>query len=67
MVELPKAKVFIIGVYAGPCKPESVNDYMHDFIEDVKAITTTGVMLSGKRYNVALPDAFICDTPARAF
>lgn len=40
---------------------------MHDFIEDLKAITTTGVMLSGKQYNVALPDAFICDTPARAF
>lgn len=59
--------VFIIGVYAGPCKPESVNDYMHDFIEDLKAITITGVMLRGKQYNVVLPDAFICDTPARAF
>ncbi|KAG7506060.1 hypothetical protein JOB18_045880 [Solea senegalensis] len=40
---------------------------MHDFIEDLKAITTTGVMLSGKQYNIALPDAFICDTPAKAF
>ncbi|KAG7521915.1 hypothetical protein JOB18_009487 [Solea senegalensis] len=67
IVELPKAKVFIIGVYAGPCKPESVNNYIHDFIEDLKAITTTGVMLSGKQYNIALPDPFICDTPARAF
>ena len=26
IVELPKAKAFIIGLYAGPCKPESVND-----------------------------------------
>lgn len=67
IVELPQAKVFIISVYAGPCKPESVNDYMHDFIEDLKVITTTGVMLNGKHYNVTLPDAFICDTPARAF
>lgn len=67
IVELPKANVFIIGVYAGPCKPESVNNYMHDFIEDLKVITATGVTFNGKQYNVPLPDAFICDTPARAF
>ncbi|KAM7406389.1 hypothetical protein PAMP_000768 [Pampus punctatissimus] len=30
IVELPRAKVFIISIYAGPCKPESVNDYMHE-------------------------------------
>lgn len=67
IVELPKANVFIIGVYAGPCKPESVNDYMHDFIEDLKVVTRVGVTFNGKHYNVPLPDAFICDTPARAF
>lgn len=67
IVELPKANVFIIGVYAGPCKPESVNDFMHDFIEDLKVVTRVGVTFNGKHYNVPLPDAFICDTPARAF
>lgn len=67
IVELPKARVFIIGVYAGPCKPESVNDYMHDFTEDLKVVTVAGVTFNGKHYNVPLPDAFICDTPARAF
>lgn len=46
--ELPKPNVFIIGVYAGPRKLESVNHYMHDFTEDLKVITTTGANLSGK-------------------
>lgn len=59
--------MFIIGVYAGPYKPESVHDYMHDFIPDLKVIITTGVTFNGKLYNVPLLDAFICDTSARAF
>lgn len=42
IVELPQANVFMIGIYAGPCNPESVNNYMHDFIEDVKKVTKTG-------------------------
>lgn len=33
IIELPKA--FIVGVCADPSKPESVNDYMQDFIEDL--------------------------------
>lgn len=49
IVELPKAKVFIIGVYAGPCKPESVNDYMHDFIEDLKFLLFTGPVVLFQR------------------
>lgn len=67
IVELPQANVFMMGIYAGPCKPESVNDYMHDFIEDVKKVTKTGIVFNGKHFNVPLPDAFICDTPARAY
>lgn len=67
IVELPKSNVLIIGVYAGPCKLESVNDYMHDFVEDLKAITATGVTFNDKHYKVPLPDAFIHDTPARAY
>ncbi len=67
IVDMPNPNVFIIGVYAGPCKPESVNDYMHDFIEDLKVVTASGISFNGKHYNVPLPDAFICDTPARAF
>lgn len=36
-------------------------------IQDLKAITNEGLHYNGKHYNIALPDAFICDAPARAF
>lgn len=28
IVEVPQANVLIIGIYAGPSKPQLVNDYM---------------------------------------
>lgn len=65
--EFPKSGVFIIGLYAGVAKPDSVTKYLKEFIEDLKSITQEGLNYRGKHFNVALPDAFICDAPARAF
>ena len=65
--EFPTSDVFIIGLYAGPSKPPSVGEYLQDFIQDLKLITSEGIDFNGKHYNVSLPDAFICDAPARAF
>lgn len=65
--ELPRSNVIIIGLYAGQTKPNSVEDYLNDFIQDLKVITNEGLHYNGKHYSFALPDAFICDAPARAF
>ena len=65
--EIPTSEVFIIGLYAGKSKPPSVEEYLKDFVQDLKLVTSEGLDYNGKHYNVALPDAFICDAPARAF
>ena len=65
--EMPRSNVFIIGMYAGPSKPPSAGEYLNDFVQDLKLLTQKGLDYNGKHYNVALPDAFICDAPARAF
>ncbi|XP_056449900.1 uncharacterized protein LOC130385424 [Gadus chalcogrammus] len=65
--EIPTSDVFVVGLYAGPSKPPSVGEYLKDFIQDLKLITSEGFDYNGKHFNVALPDAFICDAPARAF
>lgn len=49
IVELPKANVFIIGVHAGPCKPESVKDYMRECIDNLK-VRRVGATFNGKHY-----------------
>ncbi|XP_070404835.1 uncharacterized protein [Nothobranchius furzeri] len=65
--EIPKCGVIIIGLYAGSSKPASVQEYLNDFIEDLKSVTKEGFLYKGKHFNIALPDAFVCDAPARAF
>lgn len=65
--ELPRANVSVIGLFAGPTKPQSVHEYLKDFIEELKVLMRDGLEYNERHYNVALPDAFICDAPARAY
>ncbi len=65
--ELPRANVGVIGLFAGPTKPQSVHEYLKDFIEELKLLMRDGLEYNERHYNVALPDAFICDAPARAY
>ncbi|XP_034546374.1 uncharacterized protein LOC117817727 [Notolabrus celidotus] len=39
--EIPGCNVIIIGLYAGPTKPNSVEEYLKDFIQDLKHVTQT--------------------------
>lgn len=65
--ELPGSNVFMISLYAGPSKPPSVHEFMKDVVEEFKKLTKEGLHFNEKHYCVPLPDAFICDAPARAF
>ncbi|KAK6178907.1 hypothetical protein SNE40_011389 [Patella caerulea] len=59
---------FIVGIYSGTQKPADINEYLGDFISDMKRIEQHGVYLQGisKTVNVRIA-CFICDAPARAF
>lgn len=65
--EIPGCSVFVIGMYSGTSKPASVQEYLQEFILDLKAVSQSGIVYNGLHFRVALPDAFICDAPARAF
>lgn len=65
--EIPECSVFVIGVYSGVSKPANVQEYLQEFIVDMKAISQSGIVYNGVHFRVPLPDAFICDAPARAF
>lgn len=41
--ELPKANVGVIGLFAGPTKPQSVHEYLKDFIEGLKLLMRDGL------------------------
>lgn len=59
--------VFPIAVYCSIHKPDSLSDYLKDFVEEVRMLECDGYAdACGKKYGVVL-DAVICDAPARAF
>jgi hypothetical protein len=60
------AKVFVIGVYEGPHKPESVELFLEDFVQDFVEIDSEGFSWGPNQFDVRL-DALICDVPAKAY
>ncbi|CAN8026464.1 unnamed protein product [Ixodes persulcatus] len=57
---------FVAALYEGDGKPENVELFMKDFVEEVSVLLTQGIHLNSKFYTVKL-HSFICDAPARAY
>lgn len=57
---------FVAGIYSGDSKPQNITDYLYDFVQDVKNLTSNGIKLHGKKYSLKLC-GIIADAPARAF
>ena len=63
--ESPNSPPFPIAVFCSPRKPSSIDDYLNDFISEAKYLEENGFEFQSKRYK-GMPDAIICDAPARA-
>lgn len=61
--EFPNSSPFVIGVYCGSTKP---NEYLQDFVTEMKDVIRYGIEYDIHKYPVHL-DAFICDAPACAY
>uniref|UniRef100_W5MYB2 Transposase domain-containing protein n=1 Tax=Lepisosteus oculatus TaxID=7918 RepID=W5MYB2_LEPOC len=57
---------FIVALFCGGSKPESVDDYVSDFLEELKLLTNNGIHFEDRVFNVTVK-AFICDAPARSY
>ena len=64
--EIPGSDPIIIGVFSGMKKPSSVDEFLDDFVKEMKTLTEHGMECNRKRFKIVL-DAFICDAPGRAF
>lgn len=61
-----RPNVFIIGVYYGKLKPTNSNEYLSDFVDEVKTLINVG--LTFNQFNVKiLLHGLICDAPAKSF
>ena len=58
--------IFPAGIYHGYTKLCNVNEFLNDFVQELKILMLNGIFVLGKRYNVKIK-GIICDAPARAF
>ena len=64
--ELSGTDPFVVGVFSGTTKPSSVNEFLFDFIQEMKVLNVDGLLNhDAKLYTIVL-DAFICDAPGHA-
>lgn len=61
-----KACPFLIGSFCGPRKPDSLEEYLQDFVDEAKQLASVGFEMNGQRFTANIA-CFICDAPARAF
>lgn len=58
--------VFVIALYHGTSKPNSPNEFLEDFLNEVNFLQINGLEVEEKTFQFFLK-AFVCDAPARAF
>lgn len=57
---------FVIGIYHGFKKPEKVNIFLSDFVEEFLKLRRGGLMVESKQIQVSVV-GLVCDAPARSF
>ena len=58
--------VFPVGLFCGKSKPNSVDEYLKLFLQELRAVLANGIELSGVHVSVSV-HSFVCDAPARQY
>lgn len=58
--------VFLIGAFLGKTKPHDSNEFLFDFVKELKLFYLHGIVYKEKHITIVL-HALICDTPAKSF
>lgn len=58
-------KPFVFGLFAGNKKPKNVEEFLFDFIKEVKQLEE-GFSIEGRNYHLVISH-FLCDVPDRFF
>lgn len=62
----PYSKVFPIGVYCGPTKPNDPNQFLDLFVKEINELNKEGIKIKNESFEVNIKQ-FVCDTPAKAW
>ena len=59
-------KPFVVAIYSGDTKPQNINEYMSQFVDELNELLNQQFVVNDVPY-VIIIKCFVCDTPARAF
>lgn len=62
----PSKKVFLIGAYHGQSKPSDSNEFLCEFVEELKMLIQSGITYNGFPFKVSM-HSLICDALAKSF
>lgn len=64
----PNTSPFVIGAYTGYADPSSINDFLAEFVDEVRDLLENGIEVTPQLiWKPMKIRAYICDAPARAF
>ena len=66
LAKFHKSEPFVVALFYGSRKPDPVEDYLHDFVQELVDLQEKGIDHEGIQFEVKV-NALICDSPARAF
>ena len=58
--------VFVIALFYGESKPNSVEDYLNDFLEEFEKLKVNGIQFNSQKLSLDIK-CLLCDAPARSF
>ncbi|KAL4713328.1 hypothetical protein ACJJTC_012400 [Scirpophaga incertulas] len=58
--------VFVIGIFCGNSKPDPLDIYLEDFIQELDLLVQNGLLCNDRIISVSV-HCFVCDMPARSF
>lgn len=63
---MDEVKPFVVSIWCGESKPNNLNEFLSQFVNELNEILRSGVQLNGFLIKVGI-QCFIADSPARAF
>ena len=66
LCQINKGQIFVVALYTGENKPTPVQEYLADFIDELKSLLSQRIVISHHVYTLFLV-VFLCDAPARSF
>jgi len=61
-----RSKPFVVGIYSGKKKPKKLDEFLYDFVEDLRMLLFHGIVLDNVQRTIEV-HCFVCDAPARAY